>query len=86
MALRAVNLARSMNELSEFFPAPIGIKWAMARGYLINRSISYWVGVQPGIYGHPSNPLTIDDKTADRIPEKVKPLRKDNWQLIARFC
>ncbi|MDO9046454.1 MAG: hypothetical protein Q7U66_01805 [Methylobacter sp.] len=60
LALRAVILAQSMGELPEVFTPTTGIKWAMARGYLIG-SICKMVGVQPGNYGHPSNPLSIDD-------------------------
>jgi hypothetical protein len=60
LAIRAINMAQSVNELPEVFTPKIGIQWAMARGYLINGCICAWVGVCPGFYGHPSNPLQIE--------------------------
>lgn len=71
LAMRAVSLAQSANELPEVFSPTIGIKWAMARGYLITRNICAWVGVQPGNFGHPSNPLPINDSPAAK-DESIK--------------
>ncbi len=63
LVLRAVSLAQSVNELPEIFQPKTGIQWAMARGYLIDSNICSWLGVQPGSYGHPSNPHSIPDNT-----------------------
>lgn len=57
LALRAVNMAQSVDELPDVFTPAIGIKWAMDRGYLIDNSICTWVGVAGGSYGHPHNQI-----------------------------
>ncbi|CAH1903701.1 hypothetical protein NTGHW29_140076 [Candidatus Nitrotoga sp. HW29] len=58
LALRAISMAQNTGELPEVFAPMEGIRWAMARGYLINRNICTWCGVAPGTYGHPSNSLS----------------------------
>lgn len=55
LTLRAVSLAQSVDELPSVFTPAIGIKWAMDKSYLINRSICEWVGIEVGTYGHPHN-------------------------------
>lgn len=64
LALRAVSLAQSAEELPEVFSPKVGIQWAMARGYMMGGSVCAWLGIQPGKYGHPHNPLSPADAPA----------------------
>lgn len=45
LALRAVSMAQSTNELPEIFSPKTGVQWAMERGYLMSKNIRTWVGV-----------------------------------------
>jgi len=72
LALRAVSMAQSADELPEIFTPAIGIQWAMARGYLIAGNICAWCGVTPGSYGHPSNPLSTADASAAKVDSLLK--------------
>lgn len=83
LALRAVSMAQSAKELPEAFSPKEGIQWAMARGYLIARNICAWCGVEPGIYGHPSNPYPTADAPAAKVEGKQRSITKQ--QVINAF-
>lgn len=97
LALRAVSMAQSVEELSELFTPAIGIKWAMDRGYLINNSICTWTGVEGGSYGHPHNPTksvtaplpithTVQGSTNPwDIADPKDPAPKQPWYTPARY-
>lgn len=85
LALRAVNMAQGAKELPEVFSPMEGIQWAMGRGYLIGGNICAWCGVQPGSYGHPSNPLSTADASAAKVQDGAgtSPSCDDKPWLIA---
>jgi hypothetical protein len=76
LALRAVSMAQSANELPEVFSPKEGIQWAMARGYLITGNICAWGGAKPGSYGHPSNPLSTADAPSAAKVETIRGITK----------
>lgn len=87
LALRAVTMAQSVGELPEVFSTATGIRWAMARGYLITGNICAWCGVAGGNFGHPHNPLAPANAPAAKIPGNMatttsgKLAIKAAWQI-----
>ncbi len=57
-ALRSVELAQKAGELQAVFSPLDGVKWAMARGFLIGAHAKF-LGIA-GIYGNPHAPLSGD--------------------------
>ena len=79
LALRAVSMAQSVEELSDLFTPAIGIKWAMDKGYLIENIICTWVGVEGGSYWHPHNQIKSITGGQESAPVEALPiLETDN--------